>query len=77
MREIGKNVRVFITSSDDDSQEHIDTEPEGQLVIIVDLGKEFGLSSTGKSTTVASSGGFKEFSAEYPGFLINLNVVKK
>jgi len=49
------------------------------LTIKVDLTKDFGLSSTGKSRTVASTGGFTRLEAGGPnaGLALNLNVIKK
>ena len=48
----------------------------GKLVITLDLSKEFGPSSSGKTTIVASSGGSVEIPG-HPGMKLGLNVFKK
>lgn len=48
----------------------------GKLVITVDLSKEHGPSSSGKTTIVATSGGSIEI-AGHPGVKLGLNVFKK
>ena len=48
-------------------------EVRGDILIInVDLTKNFGPSSTGKTTVVASTGGNKEI-ASHPGMVFGLN----
>jgi hypothetical protein len=44
LREVGDNLLAGIV--------------DGKLVIVIDPEQSFGLSSTGKTTTIASSGGF-------------------
>ena len=45
-----------------------------KLVIQIDLGVDFGVSKSGKSVIVASTGGFTAIAG---GFALNLNVIKK
>lgn len=47
-----------------------------KIVITIDPTKEFGPSSTGKTTIVASSGGSIDVPG-YPGVKLGLNVFKK
>jgi len=50
---------------------------DGILTIKVDLQKEFGLSATGKTTTVATSEGFVPVGESSQGIGFSLNVNKK
>lgn len=43
---------------------------DGKIIITLDAGADFGLSSSGKSRTVASTGGF----IAVPGTAIKINV---
>jgi hypothetical protein len=45
---------------------------EGKLVVVIDLGEEIGLSSTGKMMGIASSGGFTQIPVD--GFKIKMNL---
>jgi hypothetical protein len=54
-----------------------EVDKDGILIIEVDLTKEFGKSNTGKSTIVASTGGFTPILDWGEGFVLNLNIVKK
>lgn len=57
---------------------NIEYKVEGnKLTIIVDLSQNHGPSSTGKTDTVASSGGFQSLGDAAPGISISLNVAKK
>ena len=47
-----------------------------KLVIEIDLSKDFGLSKSGKTHTVASTGGFVQVEGK-PGISLNLNVCRK
>ena len=51
-------------------------QDEGILVLEIDLNKEFGESKSGKSITVASTGGFLRI-PDHEEFSININVVQK
>jgi hypothetical protein len=55
---------------------NIDAQIEGNTLILkIDLTKNYGLSSTGKSLTVASSGGFQAVpGSPMPGLKMNVNV---
>jgi hypothetical protein len=46
------------------------------LTISIDLSKRYGDSSTGKTTTVASSGGFMDV-PDSPGMILSLNLAEK
>jgi uncharacterized protein YaiE (UPF0345 family) len=48
----------------------------GKLTIEVDLSKDFGPSKSGKTITVAGTGGFKPV-PETEGVIVNLNVCRK
>lgn len=50
---------------------------DGILIIEVDLNIEFQKSKTGKTTIVASTGGFIPIPDWQEGFAFNLNIVKK
>ena len=50
---------------------------DGILIIEVDLTKESRKSKSGKSTIVASTGGFIPIPDWQEGFAFNLNIVKK
>ena len=57
---------------------NVSMKQEGKkLIIEVDLSKEFGLSKSGKTTTIASTNGFTPVSAENVVVYVNLNVYKK
>lgn len=60
---IGKNVQVAVI-------------PDNTLNIVVDLDKEFGVSTSGKSVIVATTGGGKRFSDEFPDYRINVTIYK-
>lgn len=47
-----------------------------KLTIEIDLTKDFGLSKTGKTSVVASTGGFAEVDGK-PGLKLNLNLNRK
>jgi hypothetical protein len=49
---------------------------KNKLVIEVDLGKDFGLSSTGKSIIISSSEGNQGIPGAHEGFKIGLNIYK-
>lgn len=56
---------------------NIDIKTNGnQLVITVDLSKDYGPSSSGKSTIVASTAGNIELS-KAPGVFVGVNVYRK
>lgn len=48
----------------------------GQLVLKVDLSKDFGKSASGKTTVIASSRGNVEIPGQ-PGVFIGLNIYRK
>jgi len=55
---------------------NIETEVKGDmLVITVDLSKEFGSSSSGKSIIIASSEGNKPIAGK-PGIMMGVNVYR-
>ena len=54
---------------------NIHTEREGStLTLTIDLSKSQGLSKSGKSTVIATTGGNKEIA---PGIFMGINVYKK
>lgn len=57
---------------------NVEIEVKGdKLTIVIDLTKDFGLTSTEKSFTVASTGGFVGIThGKVPGLKLNLNVIK-
>lgn len=46
---------------------------DGKLVITVDLTKDYGPSKSGKTLTVASSGGFQKIEGTNIAFALNVN----
>jgi hypothetical protein len=54
---------------------NVETEVKGKkLVITVDLTKDFGRSTSGKTIKVASTQGFKTIAANGVSAMVNLNV---
>ncbi len=62
MAAIGKNIEI--------------TLKDGKAIITIDLGKDFGLSGSGKSRIIASSEGNAEIPGA-PGVKLGLNIYKK
>ena len=57
--------------------ENVDLSVTGDvLTITIDLKKDFGLSKSGKTTTVGSTGGFVALGS-HPGTVVSLNVNRK
>lgn len=57
---------------------NVDMTIEGnKLLIAIDLTKDFGPSSSGKTNIVASSQGFAKLGGAAPGISLNLTVAKK
>lgn len=54
-----------------------EVDKDGILIIEIDLTKDFGKSKKGKSTIVASTGGFLPIGNWEEGVALNLNVVKR
>ncbi len=62
MTSIGKNIEIVVK--------------DGKAIITVDLAKDFGRSSSGKSIIIASSEGNIEI-PDAPGVKLGLNIYKK
>lgn len=52
------------------------SESDGVLTITVDLAQDCGLTSTGKSTMVAKTGGWQVFYVGGVRYKVNMNVIK-
>lgn len=73
----GKCHSTITINEEDGTMQNVKMTVQGdKLNIEVDLSKDFGYSSSGKTKTVAKTGGFTAVDGR-PGVILNLNVQKK